>query len=248
MIARSNRQSSFSPLSPFLRLPKYFASEWSYAFYRLPAPSSHISLSSAIGSGTMGEGKRKGTNEDEPEEQKCVVGWIQVPVSSRDPNASYVAPAPTNKSKGKTPPEEEEVWRMQYQLVALTYSGCWYRLSVPSSPAATSTSTPSAAPDPPVMPKTPPTSHSRLSTHTPSTSSIPIPTSHRRPSSVSSAAPSVVSSSPPSRVQFSSSSPPQSPGRSSPTGKGKEKEEPERVGRDCILEEFRRFGRWDGWG
>ena len=30
--------------------------------------------------------------------------------------------------------------------------------------------------------------------------------------------------------------------------KGKERERDERPGRECVLREFRRFGRWDGWG
>ncbi|KAJ3521250.1 hypothetical protein NM688_g9039 [Phlebia brevispora] len=41
----SNRQSTFSPLTSYLPLPKYFESEWSYAQYRIPAQSAHISLS-----------------------------------------------------------------------------------------------------------------------------------------------------------------------------------------------------------
>src|ERR1700761_990718 len=44
-VHRSNRQSTFSPLTPYLPLPKYFESEWSYAQYRIPTQSSHISLS-----------------------------------------------------------------------------------------------------------------------------------------------------------------------------------------------------------
>ncbi|KAK0491000.1 SVP1-like protein 2 [Armillaria novae-zelandiae] len=119
--AVSNRQSSLSPLTNYLPLPKYFESEWSYAQYRIPVQSSHISLSRSPAANV-------------PDEERCVVGWIE----------------------GSDDPEP-------YQLVALTYTGGWYRLSLPTSEP------------PPVA-----------------------------------------------------------------SGEGKEK-------RDCILREFRRYGRWDGW-
>lgn len=166
----SNRQSSFSPLTTFLPLPKYFESEWSYAQYRIPAQSAHISLSST-------HNKRSPT-ADIPDEERCVVGWIEGP--SSDPNQ------PMN----------------EYQLVALTYTGGWYRLSLPSFSNST---VPSNAIPP-------------LSTSPPGHSSTVRP----RASSGASLA-----------------------GRSE---KGKEKEREGKEKRDCILQEFRRYGRWDGWG
>ncbi|KAF9055219.1 hypothetical protein BDZ89DRAFT_1087911 [Hymenopellis radicata] len=166
----SNRQSSFSPLTTFLPLPKYFESEWSYAQYRIPAQSAHISLSST-------HNKRSPT-ADIPDEERCVVGWIEGP--SSDPNQ------PMN----------------EYQLIALTYTGGWYRLSLPSFSNSTVPSN--------VVPP--------LSTSPPGHSSTMRP----RASSGASIA-----------------------GRSE---KGKEKEKDGKEKRDCILQEFRRYGRWDGWG
>ena len=167
----SNRQSSLSPLTPFLPLPKYFESEWSYAQYRIPVQSSHISLSS------------RSSAADLPEEERCVVGWINM---AGDPS--------------KNPPD--------YQLIALTFTGGWYRLSLPkvegsSKRSSGSFSTGLASGSPP---------KSSLGPHTRSVSG------------------------------------------SSTTGRldrGKEKEkdrEEKKDSRNCILQEYRRFGRWDGWG
>ncbi|KIK65375.1 hypothetical protein GYMLUDRAFT_70485 [Collybiopsis luxurians FD-317 M1] len=156
--AASNRQSTFSPLTPYLPLPKYFESEWSYAQYRIPTQSSHISLSATHAS--------RAATEDVPDEERCVVGWIEV--SSED----------TSVPK-------------QYQLIALTYTGGWYRLSIPN----TASSSPSSPPK----------------------------GTHARASSITS-----------TRSERSRK------------GKGKEKEkDPE--AHLCKLQEFRRYGRWDGW-
>ncbi|KAH0840053.1 hypothetical protein J3R83DRAFT_1020 [Lanmaoa asiatica] len=66
----SNRQSSLSPLAPFLPLPKYFDSEWSYAQYRIPTQAAHISLSSTS--------SVRSSHTDIAADEKCVVGWITV--------------------------------------------------------------------------------------------------------------------------------------------------------------------------
>ncbi|KAJ7791319.1 hypothetical protein B0H14DRAFT_2935821 [Mycena olivaceomarginata] len=140
-----NRQSTFSPLTPYLPLPKYFESEWSYAQYRIPV-----------------------------DEERCVVGWIE-------------APNDENTAEG----------RVEHQLVALTYAGGWYRLSLPAARSKSGASDPSTS----------------------------LPKSRQRTESGS----SVIS-------RFD---------------KGKEKEKKdagEKQSRKCVLEEFRRFGRWDGWG
>lgn len=135
-----------------------------------------------------------------------MVGWIQVPVRTirRRPRVNPNPPPlpkipPVAKGKGKArvsdvialddEEEEEEEFEeetMQYQLVALTYSGCWYRLSLPSS----NSSSP--------MPLTQPVTSSTGSS-TPTSGDIPIPqrTSHQRIPST----PSVSSSSsPPSHI------------------------------------------------
>ncbi|CAA7259662.1 unnamed protein product [Cyclocybe aegerita] len=173
----TNRQSTFSPLTPFLPLPKYFESEWSYAQYRIPVQSAHISLSSTSRSSAA----------DLPDEERCVVGWIQGP--AEDPSLP-----------GSTP---------DHQLIALTFTGGWYRLSLP-----------------------------KLTGHT-----------KRASGSVSPSG--LVSSSPPKSSQLSRA---HSVSGSSVTsradkGKGKEKEkEREKDSRNCTLQEYRRYGRWDGWG
>lgn len=107
-----------------------------------------------------------------------MVGWID---ASEDEDLSERGPVP------------------DYQLVALTYTGGWYRLSLPPVKGAVK-DTPSSSS----------TSLLRAAT---------TPKGYRRPSISSSV--------------------------SSKTEKGKEKE---KQGTDCTLVEYRKFGRWDGWG
>ncbi|EAU84692.1 SVP1-like protein 2 [Coprinopsis cinerea okayama7 len=164
----SNRQSTFSPLSPFIPLPRYFESEWSYAQYRIPVQSAHISLSSTS----------KGSTGDEPEEERCVVGWVDV------------AAPDENSSRGPVP---------EYQLIALTFTGGWYRLALPP---VRNTGTKEASSLLKAASKLSPTK--------------------KRSSSISS--------------------------RSSDKGKEKESDPKEKQSRDCILVEYRKYGRWDGWG
>lgn len=167
----SNRQSSLSPLAPFLPLPKYFDSQWSYAQYRIPAQAAHISLSSTS--------SVRSPATDLVADEKCVVGWIKIPSETEEP-------------------------LQEYQLITLTYSGGWYRLSLPL--------------------KGPLADHSDLSgtSQDPSHRASPVP--RQRTFSVSS-----ISSAP-------------------EKGKGKEREKERRDGHDLILEEYRKYGRWDGWG
>lgn len=190
---RRNRVSVLSQLSPFLKLPKYFDSKWSYAKYRLPAASAHIALSSALSSSAP-----LSATADLVEDDRCVVGWIEAPA--------------TNPDVGN---------RTEYQLVALTYSGGWYRLALPA-PSLTST---------PIS-KSPPTS--RASASPPSTPKLRRRSADAGPSSPRSSAPrapSVASSA----------------GR----GRGSEanfsEAEREHTGSDCSLVEYRRYGTWDGW-
>ncbi|GBE79745.1 SVP1-like protein [Sparassis crispa] len=179
----SNRQSTFSPLTPFIPLPKYFGSEWSYAQYRIPSQSAHISISTP---------PSKPATADVVDEEKCVVGWIQ-------------APSDNQEDPGRGP-------LIEHQLIVLTYTGGWYRLSLPTS---TSSAT---------------------------SSSVPI-------SSPISAA---VSASPPIVRAMSAARPRSTSGSSfaghSDKGKEREQEKDGKDSRDCTLREFRRFGRWDGWG
>lgn len=175
----SNRQSAFSPFTSFIPLPKYFDSEWSYAQYRIPSQSAHISLTA---------GPSASPTDDVVDEEKCVVGWIQAPSESSDGLSQH------------NPPE--------YQLIALTYTGGWYRLSIPRSSPVAETS-----PSSPVAP---------VSMSPPSVRGLSV---HRPRSSSGS---SVIS-----RVD---------------KGKGREREKEVKESRECVLREFRRYGRWDGWG
>ena len=144
----------------------------------------------------MSAGPSKSPTADVADEEKCVVGWIEGPVDDlEDPDR----PSPT-----------------EYQLVALTYTGGWYRLSVPNHAG-------------------------------PNTSSIP-----------SSPVISPTSISPPSVRALAQHRPRSSSGSSvygrSEKGKGRERdrdrdrEKEGKESRDCVLREYRRYGRWDGWG
>jgi hypothetical protein len=183
-----NRQSKFSPLTPFLPQPfKIFGSEWSYATYSIPSQQSHIALSS-----TSIRSQSKGIAE----EDKCVVGWIQAAVDEDDPT------------------------HLEYQLVALTYTGGWYRLKLPGD----SRSHPYSG-DTGSLPGSP-----RLGTG-------PLPVS---PPSVKSG---VGNKGYQPRHRTTSVS-------SMRLDKGKEREKGDgeaKPSRKCTLEEYRKFGRWDGW-
>ncbi|KAJ3511503.1 hypothetical protein NLJ89_g4065 [Agrocybe chaxingu] len=176
----TNRQSTFSPLTPFLPLPKYFESEWSYAQYRIPVQSAHISLSSTSRSSTT----------DLPDEERCVVGWIQGPAEDLSQATS-------------TP---------NHQLIALTFTGGWYRLSLPKLTAHNKRASGSTSPSG-LMSSSPPKSSQLPRAHSVSGSSVT------------------------SRAD---------------KGKGKEKEKErekeKKESRNCTLQEYRRYGRWDGWG
>jgi len=105
-------------------LSKYLSSQWSYARYRLPSSSKHITLSAASGAPP---------DPDAAEEERCSVGWIEVPIVPATPPTSPPRPK-SSSSKTPAPPTTE------HQLVALTYSGGWFRLAPPSSPSVLASS------------------------------------------------------------------------------------------------------------
>ena len=130
------------------------------------------------------------------EEDKCVVGWIQAPVDENDPT------------------------HLEHQLVALTYTGGWYRLRLPGDTGsqASSPDTGSAAGSPKL-----------------GATSLPLP-----PPSIKGGAGNKVH-------QLRNRTPSVSSMR---TDKGKEREKGDaeaKPSRKCTLEEYRKFGRWDGW-
>jgi len=216
-------------------MSKYIQSEWSYAQYSLPRPAAHVALSTTSSASRMGT-----VNPDAGEEERCVVAWVQVagsqpsPASPPQPSlplSSVASSSPKGKGKARdlestsdrerrrsarvsqgpsSPPSKREipaasnptVTAPEYQLIALTYSGCWYRLSLPGSSS----------------------SGSKGDLRNPPKSSKSVGT--------------------PSRA-------------STPTGrKGSLREEAKQrrasgeanVSTSLHLEEFRRFGRFDGWG
>jgi hypothetical protein len=138
--------------------------------------SSHISLSSS---------PSPSPTADVPDDERCVVGWITVP------------------KEGDFSSQGPEV---EHQLIALTYAGGWYRLSLPS--LVTSTNAPSAA------------SHLPVSGSPPTLTSMPRPRTSSGSSMIG---------------RFEK-------------GKEKDRDREGKESRHCVLQEYRRFGRWDGWG
>lgn len=118
---------------------------------------------------------------------------------------------------------------IEYQLIALTYSGGWYRLGLPTSaslPLVSSVRPSSAGATTGVGAGSSAASHAGTGTGgggAPSRTRLG--QYHHRVSSGS----TVVSDR-----------------TAKERGKGKDGEE--KVGRECVLLEYRRFGRWDGWG
>ncbi|KAG8969014.1 hypothetical protein FRC03_004981 [Tulasnella sp. 419] len=224
----SNRQSTFSPLSNYIH--KYFASQWSYAQFRLPASSTHISLNSASG---------PAADPDAAEEEKCVVGWIEVPIEIRPTSPSPLA-SPRSPRRGSTSskpssqpiaqPTEPQI-RMEHQLVALTFSGGWYRLSIPNSSSGTG--------------------QSIGSRHSPTPLPSASGSNHERGSSIASSSgaksPKAKALSIPRRVSSPSTSASDVEKRKD-RDREADKDAEGKISRKLILEEFRRFGRWDGWG
>jgi len=113
-----------------------------------------------------------------------MVGWIEAPSDRCEP--------------GCEPP-------MEYQLIALTYSGGWYRLSLPQRTSNVYLPSASGTPLSSSPPKAPPPFRPRTS-------------------SVSSIA---------SRTE---------------KGKERERDKDRKDNRELVLQEYRKYGRWDGWG
>ena len=237
-----NRQSFFSPLTPFVRLPKLFNSEWSYAQYRLPAqpPSSNLAALST---------QATDPTADRVDEERCTVAWIEVP--STTPTLPSPSPiSPTNPGKVTrstsshpvkpiaTPPGPTPA--TEYQLVALTYSGGWYRLSLP--PAA-GTATPGES-----RPGTPTGGRPGGSTLSSSPKDASVLSGMGWRGKGTEAAGKGVDK---GKGKEKEEPEGKGKGKEEPEGKGKGKADPEvkeKQSRQCVLEEFRRFGRWDGWG
>jgi len=139
---------------------------------------------------------------DVPDEERCVVGWVQVATEDS---------TPTDR------PDNSPQAVMEWQLIALTYLGGWYRLSLPRNP--------------------------KDKENTGKVSPVPIPGAASKTVASGSAHGS------PPKAGMSRRGSTTSTIRGYEKGKEKEREkEKEKEGRQCVLQEYRRFGRWDGWG
>ncbi|CDZ97147.1 Uncharacterized conserved protein, contains WD40 repeats [Phaffia rhodozyma] len=160
-----NPKSPFQTLQPYLpiSLPKYFLSEWSHAQFRLPtrtphaetlthlSPSSPSDLPSTSTSSTStstaqsASSVRSGSSSTAMED-KCLVSWVQVHSSSASGTAAGISTTPyqyaSNPSLSfKSRPSTSEITpslQMEYQLIALTYTGGYYRIALPSSSSSSS--------------------------------------------------------------------------------------------------------------
>lgn len=124
------------------------------------------------------------------------MGWIQAAVDEHDPT------------------------HLEYQLVALTYTGGWYRLKLPGD----SGSQGSSPRDTGSVPESPRSGASSL------------PAVHHHRGRVG--------------VRVNQPRPRTSSASSVETGRGKAREKGDgeaKPSRKCTLEEYRKFGRWDGW-
>lgn len=215
-----NLQSTLAPLKDYVKLPSYFGSEWSYAQYRIPAQRSHIALSAAAAAqaaaSSIPSGEYAGNTArlaDVAADERCVVAWIPAP-----------PPAP---------PDE-------YQLVALTYSGGWYRIGLPSSSEATAASGSGAAGT---------AAGSSASTVAGGGAGGPAsPRKQPRPLTPSLVPTSYIARTNPRPRSASGSTAAGTSARPRLTDREERERGSEKSSRACVLLEFRRFGRWDGWG
>lgn len=150
---------------------------------------------------------------DVADEERCAIGWVQVATEDHPTEDG------TRSSSGV----------LEWQLIALTYRGGWYRLSLPKTGKERERERRSSSPN--------------VTGNIRDTASL---AGRKIPGNISGplgAGGSAAYGSPPKAMS----------GRGSSTStirgveKGKEKEK-EKESRACVLQEYRRFGRWDGWG
>ncbi|KAG8825715.1 hypothetical protein FRC17_008559 [Serendipita sp. 399] len=211
-LERLNRTSVLRHVSALFQ-NNYLSSEWSYAQYRLPTPPAHVAHS-------LSQTNRLGVaNPDAGDEEKWTVGWIEIPPKVTSPNTGRT-PLPSNRAAPVSPPKSsrhlpsspispQSPPEPQYQLVALTYTGGWYRLSLPQSS------------EPNERAGTPEPYQGQSRNNQGRTSATITDSSSQR--SVDSRTSGAKSRRRNSDAQRADST-------------------------TCQVEEFRRFGRWDGWG
>ncbi|KAG9053176.1 hypothetical protein FS842_008557 [Serendipita sp. 407] len=212
-LERLNRTSLLRHVNAIFQ-SNYLSSEWSYAQYRLPTPPAHVAHS-------LSQTNRLGiAHPDAGDDEKWTVGWIEVPpkptspVRNKSPLPSTrgvpLSPSRSNRQGAyrpssplspQAPPEPE------YQLVALTYTGGWYRLSLPRF---TEPSERSGTPEP---------YQGQGRNNQGRTSAVPMDSSSQRSSDSKTS-----------------------------TSRRRNSDAQKMDSTSCQVEEFRRFGRWDGWG
>lgn len=137
---RSAKPVSLSILKPYL--PKYFHSQWSDAYFRLPAPAAlppkNLPLPRLFGEPSPMETPKPPTIEDDI----CLVTWIlgDTPVMQSSADTPSTPPykgksthsaRPGSLRFAPTPPPSNPA--TEPQIVAITRSGGWYRLHVPDA-------------------------------------------------------------------------------------------------------------------
>jgi hypothetical protein len=234
-----NRLSALRQVAAFVPGANYLNSEWSYAQYRLPTPSAHqahsLSTTNRLGTG----------HPDAGDEERWMVGWITLPpdiTPQSSPVKGPVALPSIHKGKGrahqsgsplrgtaerpshlspsfKSPhPSVKSPTLPEYQLIALTFTGGWYRLSLshPNEPADRA-----GTPEPYQGKKRPNPRPGESKTPTERSGSGSPQLATKRLND--------------QRKHVDASKRRSSDAQISDTS-------------SCHLEEFRRFGRWDGWG
>ncbi|KAM0793151.1 hypothetical protein ACM66B_000626 [Microbotryomycetes sp. NB124-2] len=123
----SSRQRQLDMLKPYL--PKYFSSEWSHSQFRLPAsgpaPSKLPNFGSLSPTGEFGTGKGSSTAMS-IEDDVCVCEWIKVDKSM---GLDDVRAGASSQDKDDA---------CDYQIVAITRSGGWFRIKLDSGGTETS--------------------------------------------------------------------------------------------------------------
>lgn len=152
--SENSRQKQFNILKPYL--PKYFSSEWSHSQFRLPPPAPPASRLPFSLSNPGDTGRSTPTVEDDV----CICAWIEV---ERDAPPPPPAPTPKGKERERDPSKENRGGRphahhhhrgssarvepevtttpqvVESQIVALTHSGGWFRISLGATPSGPTT-------------------------------------------------------------------------------------------------------------
>ncbi|KAG8761444.1 hypothetical protein FRC14_003857 [Serendipita sp. 396] len=212
-LERLNRTSLLRHVNAIFQ-SNYLSSEWSYAQYRLPTPPAHVAHS-------LSQTNRLGiAHPDAGDDEKWTVGWIEVPPKPTSPVRNK-SPLPSTRGVPLSPPRSNRqgAYRPssplspqappepEYQLVALTYTGGWYRLSLPRF---TEPSERSGTPEP---------YQGQGRNNQGRTSAVPMDSSSQRSSDSKTS-----------------------------TSRRRNSDAQKMDSTSCQVEEFRRFGRWDGWG